>query len=292
MNRDARAISDLIVPRSGQSVWLVTLSAAAMAFLAVFALALAVSAAQIAQGWSAQLAQTATVRISAPPDEMERQTALVLEVLRTTPGIAEARVMDSAEQAALLEAWLGPDLPLDALPVPRLIELLETDAGPDRQGLRLRLSAEAPGAVYDDHTRWRRPLVQAAARLQALAIVALGLIGAVMAAIITLAASASLASNGQVIAVLRLVGARDRFIARAFVRRISRRALIGAALGTLAAAALLWVLPDLGSTVQPLAGFGLQGRSWALLLLIPPLAMALAWAASLATAFHVLRGVT
>lgn len=291
MNR-ARDISDLVVPGRGQSVWLVTLSAAAMAFLAVFALALAVSASRLAQGWSAQLAQTATVRVSAPADQMEAQTALVLEVLRTTPGIAEARVMDSAEQAALLEVWLGPDLPLDALPVPRLIELRETGDGPDRQGLRLRLSAEAPGAVYDDHTRWRRPLVQAAARMKALAVVALGLIGVVMTVIITLASSASLASNGQVISVLRLVGAQDRFIARAFVRRISRRAALGAACGTAAAAALLWVLPDLGDSVQPLAGLGLQGRSWLLLLLIPPLAMVLAWAASLATAFHVLRGVT
>ena len=287
-----RAISDLVVPQGGQSVWLVTLSAAAMGFLAVFALALAVSAAELARGWSAQLAQTATVRVSAPPAEIDEQVAIVLDVLRTTPGIAEARELDSAEQGALLEAWLGPDLPLDLLPLPRLIELTETAEGPDRQGLRLRLSAEAPGAVYDDHTRWRRPLVQAAERMQALAIVALGLIGLVTGTVITLAASASLASNGQVIAVLRLVGARDRFIARAFVRSISRRAFIGAAAGTLAAIALFWALPDLGGPLEPIAGFGFRGRSWLLPLLIPPFAMVLAWAASLATAYHVLRRVT
>ncbi len=287
-----RAISDLVVPQGGQSVWLVTLSAAAMGFLAVFALALAVSAAELARGWSAQLAQTATVRVSAPPAEIDEQVAIVLDVLRTTPGIAEARELDSAEQGALLEAWLGPDLPLDLLPLPRLIELTETAEGPDRQGLRLRLSAEAPGAVYDDHTRWRRPLVQATERMQALAIVALGLIGLVTGTVITLAASASLASNGQVIAVLRLVGARDRFIARAFVRSISRRAFIGAAAGTLAAMALFWALPDLGGPLEPIAGFGFRGRSWLLPLLIPPFAMVLAWAASLATAYHVLRRVT
>ncbi len=288
----ARAISDLVVPQGGQSVWLVTLSAAAMGFLAVFALALAVSAAGLARGWSAQLAQTATIRISAPPAEIEQQIAIVLDVLRTTPGITEARLLGEEEQGALLEAWLGPDLPLDVLPLPRLIELTETAEGPDRQGLRLRLSAEAPGAVYDDHTRWRRPLVQAAARMQVLAVVALGLIGLVMSAVITLAASASLASNGQVVAVLRLVGARDRFIARAFVRSISRRAFLGATAGTLAALALFWALPDLGGPLEPVAGFGFRGRSWLLPLLIPPLATVLAWLASLATAYHVLRRVT
>jgi len=288
----APQISSLVVPGKGQSAWLVSLSAAAMAFLAVFALALSVSAANLARTWGDSLTRTATVRIAAPPEEIEVQTALVLDVLRTTPGISAARLMPIEDQAALLEAWLGPDLPLDALPLPRLIELTETDAGPDRQGLRLRLAAEAPAAVYDDHTRWRRPLVQAATRLQAVALVSLVLIGAVTAAIIALAASASLSSNGQVIKVLRLVGARDRFIARAFVRRISKRAFLGALAGTALAMLVLLALPNAGSTVPVFAGVGFDGLSWLLPLAIPPLAMALAWAASMATAFRVLRGVT
>ena len=288
----ARAISNLVVPPSGQSTWLITLSAAAMGFLAVFALALSVTSANLARGWSASLAQTATVRISAAANEVDAQTAIVLDVLRTTPGITEARVMVAEDQAALLEAWLGPDLPLDALPLPRLIELRETQDGPDRHGLRLRLSAEAPGAVYDDHTRWRRPLAQAATRMRTFAVMSLVLIGLVMTAIIALAASASLASNEQVIKVLRLVGAKDRFIANAFVRRISRRAALGAGAGTLVACVALVTMPELEGTAHLLAGIGFQGAGWFLPLVIPALAMALAWGASMATAFHVLKGVT
>lgn len=288
----AREISRLVVPRRGQSVWLIGLSAGAMAFLAVFALALSVTSAQLARSWNAALAQTATVRLAAPPEEMEAQTAIVLEVLRTTPGIEDAHVMVPAEQATLLEAWLGPDLPLDALPLPRLIEVTETAEGPDRQGLRLRLAAEAPGAVFDDHTRWRRPLAEAAGRLRSFALVSLGLIGGVTAAIIALAASAALASNRQVIRVLRLVGARDRFIARAFVRQISVRAAIGALVGTVLGMGALAALPQAGGDVHLLSGLGFSGTGWLLPLVIPPLAMVLAWAASLTTAFQVLRGVT
>jgi cell division transport system permease protein len=286
------SISRLVVPRRGQSVWLIVLSAGAMAFLAVFALALAVSAAQLAQTWSAALSQTATVRLSAPPEEIDEQTAIVLEVLRTTPGIASAEQIAPEDQADLLEAWLGPDLPLDALPLPRLIEVTETPEGPDRQGLRLRLSAEAPGAVFDDHTRWRRPLAEAAGRLRAVALVSLVLIGGVTSAIIALAASAALASNGQVIRVLRLVGARDRFIARAFVRQISLRAGLGALVGTALALGALAAIPQAGGDVHLLSGFGFSGVGWALPALIPPLAMILAWLASMTTAFQVLRGVT
>lgn len=288
----AGAISRLVVPGRGQSVWLVTLASAAMAVLAVFGLALAVTSARLADTWSAALAQTATVRIAAPPEELDMQSALVLEVLRTTPGIVDARLLASEEQAGLLEAWLGPDLPLDAIPLPRLIALTETRDGPDRQGLRLRLAAEAPGAVYDDHTRWRRPLVQAASRLQSFALLALGLIATVTGAMIALAASAALSSNQQVITVLRLVGARDRFIVLAFVRSMSRRALVGATAGTALAMLAFLALPELGSAVPVLAGLGFTGWSWVLPLAVPPLMALIAFGASMATAFHVLRGVT
>ncbi|MCC5959146.1 MAG: cell division protein FtsX [Rhodobacteraceae bacterium] len=285
-------ISRLVVPRSGRGVWLVGLSAAAMAFLAVFALALSVSAARLAQNWQAALSQTATVRISAPPEEMVEQTAIVLEVLRTTPGIADAREMTDDEQAGLLEAWLGPDLPLDALPLPRLIDVTETPGGPDRQGLRLRLSAEAPGAVYDDHTRWRRPLAEGAARLRQLANLSLVLIGSVMAAIVMLASSASLASNAQVIRVLRLVGAQDRFIAQAFVRRMTLRATLGAAAGAALGAIAMLLLPDPATGSSVLSGLGFQGIGWLLPVSLPVVTAILAWASAKATAFGVLKGVT
>lgn len=261
-----------------------------MAYLAVFSLALSMSAARLADTWSASLAQTATIRISAPPSELDAQTDAVLEVLRTTPGIADARVMTPEEQGDLLSVWLGPDLPLDALPLPRMLEVWETDEGPDRQGLRLRLSAEAPGAIYDDHTQWRRPLVDAAGRLRALSTLALVLIGGVTGTIIALASSAAMASNAQVIRVLRLVGARDRFIARAFVRRMTQRASLGAVLGTAIGMLSLVGLPSLGPAAT--SGLGFQGADWLAPLAIPVLIAVFAWASARATAFAVLRGVT
>lgn len=284
------AITDQIVPRTGHSAWLVWLGAAAMAYLAVFALALSVSAARLAENWTMALAQTATVRISAPPAEMDSQTAAVLEVLRTTPGIEDARVMTPEEQGDLLSVWLGPDLPLDALPLPQMVEVWETAEGPDRQGLRLRLSAEAPSAVYDDHTQWRRPLISAASRLRALSLLALAVIGGVTGAIIALAASAALASNAQVIKVLRLVGARDRFIATAFVRRMTQRAALGATLGTGLGMVSMLGLPSLGATAA--GGLGFQGLDWIIPLLIPVLIAAVALVSATTTSFAVLRKVT
>ena len=284
--------SDRVVPPSGHTAWLTSFTAGAMAFLAVFALALSLAAGRLADRWSDALERTATVRLSAPEDQMDLQTKAVLAILSTTPGIASARAMTDAEQRSLLEPWFGPDLPVDALPLPRLIEVTESGAGYDGEGLRQRLAAEAPGAVLDDHTRWRRPLAVAASRLRLLGLLSIALIGTATAAMITLAANASLAANAQVIKVLRLVGARDSYIARAFVRRFTLRALGGAAIGTALGMIGIALLPSTDTAGGFLTGLGFEGMGWLWPLTLPPLAAVVAFLATRAAAFRKLRELT
>ena len=281
--------ADRVVPSTGHTAWLTGFTAAAMTFLAVFALALSLATGRLADRWSAALSTTATIRISAPTEQMALQTRAVLDLLATTPGITGARALSEAEQRALLEPWLGPDLPLDTLALPQLVEFAEADGGYDAQGLRLRLQAEAPGALLDDHTRWRRPLAVAAERLRLLGWLSLGLIGVALAAMITLAANASLAANAQVIRVLRLVGAQDAFIAGAFVRRFTLRALAGAGVGTAAGLLGIALLPSADPAGGFLTGLGFAGATWFAPLALPPLAAGVAWAATRAAALSKLK---
>lgn len=286
---DARA--DRVVPPTGHTAGLTILASAAMAFLAVFALALALSLDRLADRWESELAGTATVRVSAPPGQIAAQMAAALRALEQTPGVADARALSDEEQRALLAPWFGPDLPLDALPLPRLIEFREVPPGLDAAGLRLRLQAEAPGAVLDDHARWRAPLVAAAERLRLLSMISLGLMGVVVAVLVTLAAASSLASNRQVIEVLRLVGARDTYIARAFVRRFTIRAMLGAIAGTLAGMVAIALLPSAQDAGGFLTGLGFRGLEWTYPLALPALVGVVAFAATRAAAFRMLRGL-
>ena len=284
--RDGRA--DRVVPPSGYTARLTVFTSAVMAFLAVFSLALLLATGRLADRWSLDLARTATVRISAPAGQLANQTEAALKVLRADPGVASTRVLDDREKRALLEPWFGPDLPLDSLPIPTLIEINEAVPGFDVAGLRLRLQAEAPGAVLDDHTRWRQPLVAAADRLRLLGYVVIALIAAATASMITLAANSSLAANRQVISVLRLVGARDIYIARAFVRRFTTSAFLGAFVGTVFGAIAVLFLPKASTEGGFLTGLGFQGAQWLWLLLIPPLAGIVAFAATRLAAFRAL----
>lgn len=281
-----------VVPPSGYTATLTLFTSAAMAFLVVFALALSLATGRLADRWSSELARSSTVRISAPAGQMEAQTRAAAEVLRTTPGVAEARVLSSDEQKALLAPWFGPDLPIDSLPIPQLIEVVEDGDGYDVEGLRLRLSAEAPGAVLDDHTRWRKPLVKAADRLRTLGLFSILLIALATGAMITLAANAALAANKQVIRVLRLVGAQDTYIAQAFVRRFTLRALTGAAVGSLLGMLAILLLPSASVAGGFLTGLGFQGWHWLWPIVIPPLAAVVAFWATRAAALRSLREQT
>ncbi|MFG6080696.1 cell division protein FtsX [Paracoccus litorisediminis] len=283
--------TDRVVPPTGITAQLTVFAAAAMAFLAVFALALALATGRLAERWSNELAQTVTVRISAPTEQMDQQTATVMEVLRTTPGIADAKQLPDSEVEKLLEPWFGPDVPVEVLPIPRLIEVSEAGEGFDAEALRLRLQGEAPGAVLDDHTRWREPLVRAAGRLRVLGLVSLLLIAATSGAMITLAAKAALAANGQVIRVLRLIGARDITIATAFVRRFTRRAAAGAAIGTVLGMIAIWALPSVDEAGGFLTGLGFQGWGWLWPVLIPLAAGLIGFVATRSAALRMLREV-
>ena len=285
-------LADRAVPATGMSARLTVFVAAAMAFLAVFVLALSLTAGRLASSWADDLAQTATLRLPADLEQTNAALRAAVTVLQTTTGVASARVLEADEQRALLAPWFGPDIPVESLPVPQLIEILPDETGYDAAGLRARLQAEVPGAVLDDHGAWREPLQAAAQRLRLVGWSVLALIGTVMAAMITLAAHASLAANAQIIRVLRLVGARDGYIARAFVRRFTLRAGLGAIIGTALALLVLQGMPEADVVGGTGADFGFVGLDWIWPLAIPVLSAIVAFAATRAAASRRLKEQT
>jgi cell division transport system permease protein len=284
--------ADRAVPPTGLTARLTVFVAGVMAFLAIFALAISLTTGRQAAIWADELAQSATLRLPADPEMADDLLLSAVEVLETTPGVLRVRALSADEQQALLEPWFGPDLPLDSLPIPQLIEVVADDDGYDIDGLRARLTAQVPGAVLDDHTAWREPLVAAASRVRLIGWAVIVLIGATVAAMITLAAQASLAANQQVIRVLRLVGAKDVYIARAFVRRYTLRAALGAAVGMIVGVVGILILPGDTHAGSILMGVGFEGAEWLWPVVIPLLSAIVAFLATRAAAFRTLKEMT
>lgn len=235
-----------VLSMAGWSGSLILVGAMLMSFLAVLTLAASMAADRLAAEWRADLAGVATVRVTGSQEEMRDKLRSVLEVLRTTPGIARVRVLSDEEQLALIEPWLGDAAILSDLPTPRLIDLALDGDGPDAAALQGRLDLTVSGAHYDDHGAWRAPLAAAALTLERMALGATLIIMITAAGVVVFAARATISANRVVVETVRLVGAEDRFIAGAFVRRLTMRAVGGAVIGTTVGIGLLLLVPGVG----------------------------------------------
>jgi cell division transport system permease protein len=279
MSRDPlglrRALSGLLLPGL----------VGAMALLAALVVSGAESAAALAQRWQQGALTAITVQLpSADPAALARAEA----ALRATPEVAQARIVDPARLAHLLQPWLGE---ASTIPLPGLIEveLHETRRDPDL--LAARLAAVVPGAAIEFHGVWVQRLASLARSLQALAWAVLALVAAVAVAVVAVATRAGIAARRDAIEVLHGLGARDGDIAGRFARRLGALAALGAVCGVAAAVPALALLSDLATPWLGVeeARSGLASLPWGILLALPAIAFVIGWSTAQATVRRWLR---
>lgn len=203
--------------------------------------------------------------LQVPADTSASRLATIMALLRRTKGIESAHLFDAAETQRLLEPWLGPAVPLDELPVPRLIDLrIDAAAPPDLATLRHEIEQVVPQARLDDHRSGLDRARAAARRVEIL------LAGAIAAALLLTAASAIFAVRTALlirraeIEVLHLLGASDGAIAGRFAARYLGLGLFGGAGGALAAILTIAMLGQGGDLVQLAAPTAAKGvADWA-----------------------------
>ncbi|WP_420393442.1 cell division protein FtsX [Acuticoccus sp.] len=214
-----------------------TVIVAIMTFLCALLTGGAVLVERAAGAWSSSVLDEVTVTVlPLDGDPIEARVAQAQEVLSGAPGLAEVNVVSAREAGALLEPWLGDDVDLSALPVPRLVTAQRVGTF-DAEATAAALDA-VPGAKLDDHTGWSARLERMASAVALGTLAALGLMLVATAISIVFATRATIASNAATVEVLTLLGAEDRFVVRAFRRRFLAIGLRGALVGTAAALAL------------------------------------------------------
>ena len=246
-----------VVPNTGVTKWLTTFTAGAMSFLAVVGLAFSLICSDLSNEWGQSL-KNSSIRLSASTDLLEKQTNMALAILEQTSGVESARLVGIGAKKKLLEPWLGVDFPLESIAMPALIEIRETEAGVDYEGLRLRLSAELPSAILDNHSEWRRPIEVVSKLVSQLGMFTVILIILSSISMVTMASNAALSANVKVLRVLRLVGAFDTFIVTAFVRIFTLRVFLGSLTGTVCAGLVLFLIPNLSENLEILDTVSLE----------------------------------
>ena len=205
----------------------------ALCFLAALAALTTRGTYKAAQAWGAQIEGDITVVMR----DTDRRTAEdAADRVSSLASVFEARVLSRDEVEALLEPSLGPGGMPEGLPVPMLM-VVQADAAvgdpsPDIERILNEVGVDgdvAGNAGYADNVRGALGVL----RLVALSIVAL--LSATAIAVIAFATHAALLARRDIVDVLHLSGAEDRYIASLFERRFWVLALQAGLGGTVAA---------------------------------------------------------
>jgi len=206
---------------------------AIMTFLAALTAGAAILIADASASWQSEVGREMTIQIvpSAGRD-IEADAQKAAEVARRTPGVASARPYTKEQSEALLQPWLGANLDLSELPVPRLIVIsLKPGARIDVTALSGALGEAVPGSNLDDHQHWLKRLAVMAKTIVAAAALIFALVLVAMILAVAFATRGAMAGNREIIEVLHFVGAADDYISRQFQRHFFQLGLRGGAIG-------------------------------------------------------------
>ena len=251
-----------IIPSGVASLRTMTVTMAVMCYLACLAIGALILINRAVDDWTHGISREVTVQlrqISSVDIEAELQKAATL--LKNTKGVAQVETLDRGSSLKLLEPWLGKTN-LDDLPIPRLIRVtINETSPPDFVSLEKILAANIKGASLDTHRRWETELARMAHSLTLLSWWILALICGSAVAMVIFAARAALDTNREVVDVLRLVGAKNGFIARQIGKRFFVTGMVAGCAGIALAAVTFLTLGSTGDA----ADSGVAAASFSLL---------------------------
>ncbi|MGN6516925.1 MAG: cell division protein FtsX, partial [Rhizomicrobium sp.] len=204
--------------------------------------------------------------------------------------------MSDVDAMKLVEPWLGADVLVKDLPLPKLIDAtIEPGTRIDFDALSARIKSVAPDANVDDHTRWIARLQSLANTIIWSAYGILALIAIATAAAVSFATRAGLEAHHDIVALLHQMGAHSGFIARAFEWHYLLSTLAASAVGAgLAGVAFLLAGGLEFAGVEPvpfLPPLGLNPQELAWLLAVPLVSGLIAWATARLSVLSALREI-
>ncbi|MEP0393134.1 MAG: cell division protein [Erythrobacter sp.] len=281
---------------SGPIPWVIAILIA----LVVIAAAGGLSLRNLAQNARADLADAVTVQIiEADADARSVQAQAATAALGDHPLVTSVRLVPENELQELLEPWLGGGAASDNVPIPALIdvELSRRASGDELAQLQSVLDAALEPldgrARVDAQSQWLRPVYDALAALQYLALALIILVSLATAAAVWLASRNAFVNHRETVEIVHLLGGTDTQVTRMFERAVIREAAFGAIIGLVIGLAAVWLLGQQFSSLDSgmVGGGGLGPVDWAIIAAIPVAGICLALLTGRITIGYALRSM-
>lgn len=250
--------------RRAPTPWVIAIMSFSIMLIAATGLALSNTAGLLSQAIEARYA----LEVPGGGADLDK----LLQVVRSSPGVASAEAVPEADMRKTLERWLGPAANSAELPVPALINF-DMAPGGNLSLTQQRVQAIAPAARIVSHRESVAPLLHSLTLLQAIAFGLVLLLSAAAAAAVVLAARGALDTHRFTIDVMHGIGATDVQVTHLFQRKIAIDAFFGSIAGAVAAGLVLLLLAGGAAFAGELTGGATLGLKDMLILSLLPFAL-------------------
>lgn len=265
-----------------------------LVYLAILALAAMLLVNGSAERWRAERESRLTIQLSgAPPETRQAWIERALTAVRAIPEVDRAEPVPEARLAALLQPWLASALESPAA-LPAVIDVeLTAEAAGRAESIRERLGAALPEAKINGGNVAHQAVLRLMRAIEALALLVVVVLGGTLAGAVVFAMRERLAGRRESIEILLLLGADEKDIVDAAVRRALSAAMVGGAIGVALGAATLLVFfwAATPAAAGRNADLSLSPWAWAALATLPLAAMAIAAIAARLTARRALAAI-
>ena len=275
-----------LLPADSRQVRPLTIVVAIMCALGCLAGLGASAGFRAASTWTSDLKSAMSIIVQSPrgDEDLERAAQIVGRI----EGVTRSETMSRDRAKELLRNY-GTDMSttLDALPVPRLIEVgVMAGQTTVKADIEEELTASGFKVVVDDHSRFTGEILRTSTMVRILAMLALLALVVAALATIAFAARAALETRREAVSILHLVGAKDAFVAREVQKRFLRLGFVAGLWGANAAGIIALIALTVFAFGASDLTSGSPLLSWTDLwiLLVAPFvtAFASAWAAEVA----------
>lgn len=250
----------------------------------------------LADNARADLSDAVTVQIiEANPQTRSERAQAAASALASQPIVTSLRIVPEDELVSLLEPWLGASAGSQDVPIPALIdvELASAASASEIAGLQAALDRAVPGTKVDAQSTWLRPVYDALAALQWLALALITLVAIATAGAVWLAARSAFANHRETVEIIHLLGGTDAQVTRVFQRSVGLEATFGALLGVAIGTAAVWLLGQQFAALDSgmVGGATLALEDWLIIAAIPIAGIVLAMLTARVTISLALRAM-
>lgn len=230
--------------------------------------------------WNSSILGSLTVQII-PVNGVDRQKAKEETIVQEQRAVALLEAMPEAKKVTplnedqlqrLLKPWLGDDVDIQNLPMPRLIDVkLKRGAEINFKVLAEKLAKIAPQASLDNHKLWLNKLINFAGGLKILALSILFLVIGVTSGAIFYTTQTSLGLHKDIIEILHILGAKDTYIAQQYSKRTAFLGFVGGLIGVVIAIPTIFLIAHLAQQIEGgiINEAKLSWRAWMMILSLP-----------------------